>query len=136
MTKRDLQKTVGKNLLKIRLERNLTREQLAEKVGISTTFYANLECGNKMMSLVTLRKLADALCVSTDSLLYDSLPTNNLKNVNLLLQDKPHSFICFIEKMIRLCISDIPKAIPGPHSEFSFQEGVNSNHECDSAEGN
>lgn len=54
MTKEEMQKTIGHNLMRQRLAQNITREQISEKVGISTTFYANLECGNKMMSLVTL----------------------------------------------------------------------------------
>lgn len=46
MTKQQLAIIIGKNLLKYRTENNYTQEELAEKVGISTSFYANLERGN------------------------------------------------------------------------------------------
>lgn len=47
MTKNQLAHIIGKNLLKYRTENNLTQEELAEKVGISTSFYANIERGNR-----------------------------------------------------------------------------------------
>lgn len=108
MTKQELQVLLGQNLLRIRTEQNMTREQLAEKVGISTTFYANLECGNKMMSLVTLRKLADTLCVSADSLLYGDAPSEKIQGIAMLLRDQSPETIAFIEKLIRLCVSALP----------------------------
>lgn len=123
MTKQELQRILGQNLRKARMEQNLTIEQLAEKVGISTTFYSNLECGNKMTSIVTLRKLADTLCVSTDSLLYCEEPGEKLKNINMLLSSQSTENIAFIEKLIRLCISSLPAA-------ENRKEGVWDQNEC------
>lgn len=108
MIKQDLQKIIGRNLYKIRTQQNMTREQLAEKVGISATFYANLESGNKMMSIVTLRKLADALYVSTDSLLFEERPNEQITSIQMLLQDQPEQVVTFAEKIVRLCVSDLP----------------------------
>lgn len=104
MTKQELQKMIGNNLMKQRLSQNMTREQLSEKVGISTTFYANIECGNKLMSLVTLRKLADTLCVSTDVLLYEDHTSTHLRSIEKLLKDQPECFVRYIEDMIRLTL--------------------------------
>lgn len=108
MIKQELQKIIGRNLYRIRIQQNMTREELAEKVGISATFYANLECGNKMMSLVTLRKLADVLCVSSDSLIYENRPNERITSVQMLLQDQPDELVAFTEKMVRLCVSEFP----------------------------
>lgn len=106
MTKEELQKTIGRNLSRIRCERKMTQDEVAEQIGISTTFYANLECGNKMMSLVTLRKVADMFCVSTDSILYDGYFDHSTVSVMKALQNQPEELIKFVDKLIQLCIDE------------------------------
>ena len=107
--KKELQKTIAINLYKSRTMRGLTRDQVAEKAGISTTFYANLECGKKMMSIVTLRKLADVLSVSTDALLYEEYTNDQINNICKLLQKLPKQKVDFVEDFIHLCIRDSAK---------------------------
>ena len=57
MSKQEMQARYGRKIQEARKERHMTREELADRVGISTTFCANLECGNKMMSVETLYEL-------------------------------------------------------------------------------
>ena len=104
MNKSELQKYLGLNLQKARTERNMTREQLAEKAGISPTFLANLECGNKMMSVMTLMHLADALSVSVDTLVRGDSSDMQMKNIEILLRDQPADTVRFIEKLTYLSI--------------------------------
>jgi len=52
MDKEELMILIGNNIQQYRLKQNLTQEQLAEKAGISTSFYANLERGKKSMSIM------------------------------------------------------------------------------------
>ena len=104
MEKSELQKIIGINIQKARIQRNMTRDQLAEKVGISTTFLANLECGNKMMSVMNLQHLADALCVSTDMLLYGDASHNRMSNMNALLRNQSPEMIQYLEKLVLLGI--------------------------------
>lgn len=126
MTKEEMQKIIGHNLMRQRLAQNITREQLSEKVGISTTFYANLECGNKMMSLVTLRKLADALCVSTDVILYGENTSGQIRSIEKLLGDQPEQYVAYIENVIRLTLNTFAQA--------ENEDGeVRDQHECASA---
>lgn len=132
MTKQELQKTIGNNLMRQRTTGNLTREQLSEKVGISTTFYANLECGNKMMSLQTLQKLADALCVSTDVLLRGSDVSRRILSIEKLLQDQPEAFVAYIENMIRLSLKAFPQFTAA--SRENVDEGVQITDECTAAQ--
>ncbi len=54
-----------------RLERRLTQEQLAEKLGRSVETVSNLERGISMPGDATLDRLAHALDVSIDDLLID-----------------------------------------------------------------
>ncbi len=108
MVKQELQTLVGNNLRVARLARNLTREELAEKVGISTTFYANLECGNKMMSIITLQKLSEALCVSADALLYGNAPNERIKGIAMCLHKLTQEDLEFVEKLVRMCAEELP----------------------------
>ena len=71
MTIMDLQERIGENVRRFRLARNMTQEQLAETVGISTSFCTNIERGKKRPGLRVLVNLAEALSVSVDALLLD-----------------------------------------------------------------
>ncbi|MCR4645247.1 MAG: helix-turn-helix domain-containing protein [Oscillospiraceae bacterium] len=67
----------GERILNMRKARGLTREKLAEMADISVQFLADIEKGRKNMTVTTLRKLAGALMVTTDSIVNgtESLPT-------------------------------------------------------------
>ena len=62
---------IGQRIRKIRKARGLSQEQLAEKVGISTTHMSHIETANTKLSLSVFVDIASALEVQTDSLLYD-----------------------------------------------------------------
>ena len=56
-------------LKKLRAERGMTQEALAEKAGISRSYIARLELGQQDPTLGTLEKLAKALKVAVANLL-------------------------------------------------------------------
>lgn len=61
---------------RVRQQRNLlemTQEKLAEKAGISLSFLGHIERGTRKASLDTVVKLSNALKVSPNLLLQDSL---------------------------------------------------------------
>ena len=62
---------IGQRIRKIRKARGLSQENLAEKVGISTTHMSHIETGNTKMSLPTFVEIAAALEVRTDEILYE-----------------------------------------------------------------
>lgn len=57
---------MGKRIRSTREARKLTREELAEKVELSPQFIADVEYGNKGVSISTLYQLAQVLNVSAD----------------------------------------------------------------------
>ena len=65
--------TVGKRINKIRKEKNITSDKLAEMVGLTPTFLRAIESGGKLPSLPSFIKIANALEVSSEVLLCDSL---------------------------------------------------------------
>ena len=92
---------LGNNLKKYRGIKHLTQEQIAELVGISCPFYANLERGGKGVSIYTLKRLADVLEVSADSLLSENLPDAEFSNLLSFLRDKPEPFIKAVNYIVR-----------------------------------
>lgn len=91
---------IGNNLKKYRLQNGFTQEALAEKVGISTTFYANIERGGRGMSIFTLKKLSEALGISADYLLGENSSETRLRNIEIMLETKPENFVAMVEKII------------------------------------
>ena len=65
---------LGGRLRRIRQDKKLTQEQLAELVGVSHSFIGHIERGTRKASLETLVLLCKQLEISTDYLLQDSLP--------------------------------------------------------------
>lgn len=65
---------IGARVRAARTRLNLSREQLAEFVGISTLFVGYIECGQKGMSTETLIALCKALNVSADYILLGKDP--------------------------------------------------------------
>ena len=60
----DLKKLVGQRLQLLRLERNLTQEQISEKLNLSTSAYCKIEYGETDLTLTRLNKIADILNMS------------------------------------------------------------------------
>lgn len=60
----DMRKLVGRNFARIRAEKGLTQERLAEISGLSQQYLSGLEQGKRNPTIVTLFEIATALGVS------------------------------------------------------------------------
>lgn len=65
--------SIGRRIKAARISLDMTQERLAEKVNLSPSHLSNIETGTTKVSLSTIVKLANALHVSVDSLLADSV---------------------------------------------------------------
>ena len=74
---------IGQRIRKFRKAYGLSQEELAEKIGISTTHMSHIETGNTKLSLPVLVNIAAVLSVQTDELLYDEPK----KNISALKQE-------------------------------------------------
>lgn len=63
---------VGVTLRTLREMRGLKADELANKVGISRPYLANIEAGRKPLTPVLLARIAEALCVSQMAILAPS----------------------------------------------------------------
>ena len=66
----DMRKPVGRYVKRIRQEKGLTQEQLAELSGFSQQYISGLEQGRRNPTVVSLYELATALGVSHMELLH------------------------------------------------------------------
>lgn len=66
-------KTVGQNIRKCRIAKNMKQEDLAEKTGLSANYIGMIERGEKCPSLETFISILNALDASADLVLADLL---------------------------------------------------------------
>lgn len=70
----ELQRTVGRNIRRIRATRGLSQEELAELIGHHRTYVGSVERGERNLSLRSLERLADSLGVDPVALLAPPAP--------------------------------------------------------------
>ena len=74
----------GKRVNDVRKEQKITSEGLAEKCGVEAVFIRQIEGATRLPSLTTLINLCNALHVSPNYLLADSLEPNEQENFDAL----------------------------------------------------
>ena len=80
----------------------MTQEELAEKVGVSVSFCANIERGKKGVSMFALRDFADALGITVNQLLYDRKANQQIDNIMVLLQNKSAPYLSWLEQVVSI----------------------------------
>jgi len=65
----DMRRLVGGNFARIRRQRSLTQEQVAERSGFSQQYISGLERGQRNPTVVTLFELAQAVGTTPQELL-------------------------------------------------------------------
>ena len=70
-------RTIGTNIRRARKALNLSQDQAAQILGLSTIHYGRLERGQRTISLDQLAKISDLLHVSFFSLLQDAVYDDN-----------------------------------------------------------
>lgn len=64
---------IGKRIKIARIQIGITQEKLAEQVNLSPSHMSNIETGTTKVSLSSIVKIANALSLTVDELLCDSL---------------------------------------------------------------
>lgn len=85
VSKKDLQCTIGKNIRDARKTCGYTKEVLAEKAEISVEHITQVERGDKMMSVPSHVRMAEALHVSVDALIYEHAANDARQSIAQLL---------------------------------------------------
>ena len=79
---------LGNRIRLCRQGAKMTQEQLAEKMGVCTSFIGHIERGTRVTSLETMVSLCNVLDVSMDYLLAKSLNNNYEKDMPLGLSER------------------------------------------------
>lgn len=87
-----------------------SREQLAEKIEVSSRFLADIELGSKGMSFQTLIRLSDVLHTSTDYLLLGKDKTPEAPSIQSLLSEIGENYYPEIYKSLLTIYETIQKA--------------------------
>jgi len=82
-------KNLGQRIRKVRLLRELTQDQLAERADVVNSYIGVIERGEKKPSIHTLVKISNALNCSVDYLLGDSLVSGKARIFDVALGGKP-----------------------------------------------
>ena len=91
----NIKKELGEKIKRIRKQRGLTQNQLAELIDISPRNLSNIELGLSFVKSETLDKIIESLNISTEEL----FANNHIKTKNEL--------ICEIDKFINKAKNDI-----------------------------
>ena len=60
----DIKKSVGNRIKKLRNQKGLSQEKLAELADLDRTYITSVECGKRNISIVNVQKIANALEIS------------------------------------------------------------------------
>ena len=98
------QKAIGQRIRQRRTFLNMSREDLARKIGITQTFLTDIELGTKGFSLKSLERFCEALKMSSDSILFGKSLDEKEKNTALLdiLEHCPDEKKEYAERMMLL----------------------------------
>ncbi len=88
-----IEEIFARNLKKIRDHKNLSQEELAEKCGLDRTYIGILERREKIPTLTTVEKCANALGISVCDLLSDEVYLNSFDDDKAVL-NAIWPFIC------------------------------------------
>ncbi|MDO5434706.1 helix-turn-helix domain-containing protein [Eubacterium sp.] len=97
-------KAMGLRIRKQRTFLNMSRDELARKIGITPTFLADIELGTKGFSLKSLNRFCEVLKMSADAILYGPKEYMGTKYAHVLelLERCPKEKGKYAEEMLTL----------------------------------
>lgn len=105
---------IGQRIRKVRKAHGWSQEELAEKIGISTTHMSHIETGNTKLSLPVLVSLSEAMEVQTDDLIFGKTErsrNNSLAEIDAILDSCSFSQLKIITDIIRTTKISLEKHI-------------------------
>lgn len=101
--------SMGKRIKECRLKRQLTVEQLAEKIEISVVFMNDIERGVKTPRMENFTKILNALEITADEILFDSIKADRdiyLNEITKKMKRLDNKQIAKVEKVIDVLIKE------------------------------
>ena len=95
---------IGKKIRQLRKKKNISQEQLAEQIWISTTHMSHIETGTTKLSLPVLVDIANVLSVGVDEILGTAIEikrTETVDNIRELLNTCTPQQALVLEKILK-----------------------------------
>ena len=93
---------IGRRIRKQRIYLGYTREVLSEKLGVTPKFCADIELGQKGMSLQTLCSLSDILHLTTDYILFGKEGKSDPEELLYMLYHCPPEKLPYAKELLKL----------------------------------
>lgn len=101
---------IGQKIKKFRKINGISQEELAEKIGISTTHMSHIETGSTKLSLAVLVSIANALDVRTDDLLNLNINSNSsLSELSEILEGCSNEHLKIITDIVKTTKTSLEK---------------------------
>lgn len=94
---------IGRRIREVRKQQNLSQLELAEMSELSVSYISHIETAQKKASLTSIIKIADALGITVDELLYGNQlynPTEYQTDIDILMADCSANEKRFIYELI------------------------------------
>ena len=109
MTNNDLNRSIGKRIRNLRVQKEYTQAQFAELMDISVNFLSEIENGKKGMSQETIYRLCKYFQISADYILFGTepapagkTPRDMNKLINMTSDMDPEDLTLVIEYLVSL----------------------------------
>ena len=101
-------KKLGNNIRNARLNLNMTQEELAEKIDVSSVFISQIENTARKPSLETIYKISNVLLVSIDDLVKQEKVINeDISELQVIMKNKTIEEIDLATALIRTLFSKL-----------------------------
>ena len=101
--KKELDILIGGNIKRERIKAGYTQEKFSELIGMGTKSLSAVERGTVGVSLVTLMKICRILSISSNSLLFENTPKNDVQALTERLERlTPDQFAIASDVLCRL----------------------------------
>lgn len=84
--KKELDLLIGSNIKRERIKAGYTQEKFSELIGMGTKSLSAVERGTVGVSLVTLLKICRVLSISSNALLFENTPKNDVQAITERLE--------------------------------------------------
>lgn len=105
--KKQLNVEIGSRIRKSREALGYSREALAEKADLATSFIGTIELGTGSFTAETLIKLCRALGVSADYILFGNEQQGDLSAIHAMLSGLDVSYLPYVEEILSAYIKSI-----------------------------
>ena len=105
--KKQLNVEIGGRIRKCRETLGYSRETLAEKAELASSFIGTIELGSGSFTAESLIKLCRALGTSADYILFGTEEKGNLSAINAMLSGLPQEYIPYVEELLAAYVKSI-----------------------------